>query len=218
MKVDYYHQLIRIEMYTALFGALDDRSDSRRILSEAVNKIITSPTHPCEYTEAMVNEINIFITMIDNNDQIVWKKIIQSAMAHKFQKSAAVENNSHEKYNTRGKIAMQNRFVNREQYAKCHNCGQKGHFAKNCSSETLCNNCHKPGHIQRDCPVVACFICHQFGHMSSSCPSSDGNNACFNCGKVGHKKRDCPEGGGRGGGRRGKRGGGRGGGRRGKRY
>jgi hypothetical protein len=219
-RVEYISQLVRIDTFTYLFAALDTRSNAKQIITDGINKIVQYPIHPSDYTNSIVNELNEYIALIDSNNASVWKKIIQGAFAHKHQRSVADDTVSHQKYNTKGQIAMQNRFVNREMYAVCHNCGEKGHFAKNCNLDSLCHVCFQPGHLQNACPQTQCYACKQFGHTSTNCPSSVGGEVCFGCGQAGHKKRDCPQGGGGGKKRDGERGGKRGGkrgGRRGKR-
>jgi len=98
-KFDYYCQFLRIETYTSLFAALDSRIDAKRIITELASKITQSPIHPSEYTDTLVNELNTYLSLIDMGDQNVWKKIVQAAMAHKFQRSVDVDESSTQKKN-----------------------------------------------------------------------------------------------------------------------
>ena len=63
---------------------------------------------------------------------------------------------------------------------KCHNCGKKGHVAKECTkgrSTQKCKRCDKQGHVIQECPETTpsaqfyvCLKCHLRGHLQAQCP------------------------------------------------
>ncbi|KAJ5380104.1 zinc knuckle transcription factor (CnjB) [Penicillium cataractarum] len=81
----------------------------------------------------------------------------------------------------------------------CRNCGETGHFARQCPNAEVqkCFNCDEPGHSKADCPNPpkprACFSCGEEGHSKADCPNPAKPRACFNCGEEGHNKADCPK-------------------------
>jgi hypothetical protein len=96
----------------------------------------------------------------------------------------------------------------------CRNCGEDGHFVKDCPApkkSRACHNCGEEGHMSRECPEERkggggsggggpCYNCGEEGHMSRDCTQErktssggGGSRTCRNCDQEGHIARECAE-------------------------
>jgi len=191
-KKDFFdceYQKIRIKTYKALFAALDSRPNAVEILNQLLRDVNSSEYRNSENLNMIFNEVNYFLSLIQSNDQTVWKKIVQSAMSHKHQRSSGMELDSHKKYRSGARTILLNRYKNRDNYKKCHNCGSNGHYSKDCDKPQMCHNCKGVGHRTFECPVAQlCHYCKQPGHLRQNCPDL----ICNKCRKNGHIAKDCP--------------------------
>lgn len=76
----------------------------------------------------------------------------------------------------------------------CFKCGNLGHIADACPSETrLCYNCREVCIDQILCHLCP-YVLIQAGHESADCPSPKSASArqCYSCGGVGHVQAECP--------------------------
>ena len=83
----------------------------------------------------------------------------------------------------------------------CLECGQKGHFRRECPTR-LCRCCGQSGHLAQCCPKKAkasndgsCYYCREMGHIARECPKkvqADGQGACRFCRQQGHLASQCP--------------------------
>ncbi len=76
---------------------------------------------------------------------------------------------------------------------RCKNCGESGHWARDCPNETkraACILCGKDTHDSFSCTEKICFKCNKVGHLAFNCIETN-IIKCNRCGLNGHKELRC---------------------------
>ncbi|KAF1770377.1 hypothetical protein GCK72_002195 [Caenorhabditis remanei] len=99
----------------------------------------------------------------------------------------------------------ESRHEDAERPRGCHNCGEEGHFSRDCDKPKQprfpCRNCNVVGHFAKDCPEPRvpygpCRNCQEEGHFSKDCTKervrTEPTEPCRRCNEEGHWSSECP--------------------------